>query len=155
MEAVGFAGSTKTSTAPSVYESEAVMDESKMTGIPKGGGIVFFSTRKLEQVREFYVDRLGCELWLDQGACIILRFGNMLFAFCSSRKMDKDGLITFFFKSKEDVDTAYAGLKDIAVSPPQENKRYSIYHFYAKDPEERSIEFQYFLHPIDWEVRIR
>jgi len=69
--------------------------------------------------------------------------------------MTKDGLITFFFKSKADVDTAYEELKDIAVSPPKENKKYAIYHFYAKDPEGRSIEFQYFMHPVDWDFQIK
>jgi histidyl-tRNA synthetase len=38
-----------------------------------------------------------------------------------------------------------------AVSSPRENSKYRIYHFYARDPEGRSIEFQSFLHPIDWD----
>ena len=106
--------------------------------ISRGGGIIFFSTQKLEQLKEFYIDRLGCEVWLDQGACVILKFGNMLFAFCKSQQMNNDGMITFFFKSKADVNKAYEELKDIAVSPPKENEKYAIYHFYAKDPESRS-----------------
>jgi hypothetical protein len=129
--------------------------DAKISAIPKGGGIVFFGTKMLEPLKDFYVNRLGCELWLDQVTCALFRFGNMLFAFCESRKGDKEGLITFFFKSKEDVDEAYRVLEDIALSPPQENKKYSIYHFYAKDPEGRSIEFQYFLHSVDWDIKIK
>ena len=123
--------------------------------MPQGGGIVFFSTQMPELLREFYVSRIGCEVWLDQGSCVLYRFGNMLFAFCEADEAEKSGLITFFFKSKDDVDKAYAELDDIAVSSPEENKKYSIYHFYAKDPEGRSLEFQYFMHPVDWDIRIR
>jgi len=138
-----------------VLKAEDCPAGTNTASISRGGGIIFFSTQKLDRLKEFYINRLGSEVWLDQGACVILKFGNMLFAFCESQQMTKDGLITFFFKSKADVDTAYEELKDIAVSPPKENKKYAIYHFYAKDPEGRSIEFQYFMHPVDWDFQIK
>jgi hypothetical protein len=38
---------------------------------------------------------------------------------------------------------------DIAYDPPKINEKYEIYHFFASDPENRVIEFQSFLHPVD------
>jgi len=119
-----------------------------------GSGIVFFNTQKLDDLKDFYIHRVGCELWLDQGSCAILKYGNMLVGFCKGRERDKGGLITFFFKSREDVDRMYKKFAKIAESPPKENKKYHIYHFYARDPEGRSLEFQHFLHPIDWDFYI-
>jgi len=52
---------------------------------------------------------------------------------------------------REGVDRQYQKFKSIAIASPKENKRYRIYHFYARDPDGRSIEFQYFMHPIDWD----
>jgi catechol-2,3-dioxygenase len=96
-------------------------------------GIVFFNTQKLKQLKEFYINKIGCTMWMDQDDCVILRFGNMLIGFCQRDKADLDALITFFYEKKSDVD------------------RYPIYNFFAKDPEGRNIEFQYFTGPIDWD----
>ena len=115
-----------------------------------GGGIVFFSTTCLEKLKEFYIDQIGCDLWIDQGSCAILRYGNLLVGFCSGEKAEPAAVITFFYKTREGVDAQYEKFKSIAIAPPQENKKYRIYHFYARDPEGRSLEFQYFMHPIDW-----
>ncbi len=117
----------------------------------KGSGIVFFSTAKLEEIKDFYIERVGCELWLDQGSCAILKYGNLLVGFCQSQEAKLDTLITFFYENKADVDELYEELKPSARSAPKENPKYRIYHFYAQDPEGRSIEFQSFLHPIDWD----
>jgi hypothetical protein len=117
----------------------------------KGSGIVFFGTTMLEEMKDFYIERVGCELWLDQGTCAILKFGNLLVGFCQSQEADLDTLITFFYEKKEDVDEIYEELKATARSAPKENTKYRIYHFYARDPEGRAIEFQSFLHPIEWD----
>jgi hypothetical protein len=127
--------------------------ENRGTAVTRGSGIVFFSTTKLEEVKGFYIERVGCELWLDQGSCAILRYGNLLVGFCQSQEADLDTLITFFYERKEDVDALYEELKPSSISAPKENRKYRIYHFYARDPEGRSIEFQSFLHPIEWDFR--
>jgi len=116
----------------------------------KGSGIIFFSTQKLEAMKNFYIERIGCELWIDQDACVLLKYGNLLVGFCESQKADLGALITFFYEKKEDVDRMYEKFRSVSVAPPKENEKYRIYHFYAKDPEGRSIEFQTFLHPIEW-----
>jgi catechol-2,3-dioxygenase len=114
----------------------------------KNGGIVFLATQKLDSVTRFYTEKIGCELWLDQGACQILQHGNMLFGFCNSDRVDKEGVITFFYPSKEKVDKMYELLNEIALEKPKMNPKFRIYHFYATDPEGRSIEFQYFDHEL-------
>lgn len=113
-------------------------------------GIVFFKTRMLEELREFYLKKIGCQLWLEQADCLIFRSGNMLFGFCQRDKSDSEGLLTFFFDRKEQVDRAYEQFKASALSPPTMNEKYRIYHFFARDPEGRMIEFQYFDDEIDW-----
>jgi hypothetical protein len=115
-----------------------------------GSGIVFFQTAKLEEIKKFYIERIGCKLWVDQGSCVILRCGNLLVGFCEGKMNEPEAVITFFYESREDVDLLYRKFKTLAVSPPKENKKYRIYHFYARDPEGRAIEFQHFLHPLDW-----
>lgn len=114
----------------------------------KNGGIVFYATEQLDSVADFYLNKVGCELWLDQGACKILKHGNMLFGFCKSDHVDKESVITFFYPQKEKVDEMYQKLEGIAEEKPKMNPKFNIYHFYAKDPEGRSIEFQYFDHEL-------
>ena len=136
-----------------VFLFGGLSSESRSKDPIKGSGIVFFSTTKLEDMKDFYIERIGCELWIDQGSCAILRYGNLLVGFCQGQEADMDPLITFFYEKKEDVDTLYDELEPISISAPKENTKYRIYHFYARDPEGRSIEFQSFLHPIDWDFR--
>jgi predicted lactoylglutathione lyase len=114
----------------------------------KNGGIVFYATKQLDRISEFYMDKVGCELWLDQGACKILKHGNMLVGFCKSDHVDKESVITFFYPRKERVDEMYQKLETIAKEKPKMNPKFNIYHFYAQDPEGRSIEFQYFDHEL-------
>ncbi len=114
----------------------------------KKGGIVFYATKQLDSVADFYMNEVGCELWLDQGACKILKHGNMLFGFCKSDHVDKESVITFFYPQKEQVDEMYQKMKNIAEEKPKMNPKFNIYHFYATDPEGRSVEFQYFDHEL-------
>lgn len=88
-------------------------------------------------------------VWLEQEDCIILSHGNLLLGFCDRESPEINGMITFFYPSKEDVDAMYEMLSHIATSEPKENEKYEIYQFFAQDPEGRVIEFQAFLHPIE------
>ncbi|MDP2172922.1 MAG: nitroreductase family protein [Candidatus Cloacimonadaceae bacterium] len=107
-------------------------------------GIVFMQTRDLTGMVEFYGDKLGMELWLDQGGCCIMQSGNMLLAFCQRDKIDSRGVITFFYPDRAGVDEMYQKLAVCAKDRPKLNPVYNIYHFYASDPEGRKIEFQCF-----------
>ena len=113
-------------------------------------GIVFLKTQKLQELKEFYINRVGAQMWMDQKDCVIFRFGSFLFGFCQRDKADMDSLLTFFYEKTEGVDKAYALFNKTAISTPSQNKRYPIYHFFCKDPEGRLIEFQAFTCPIDW-----
>jgi len=112
-------------------------------------GILFMKTQDLEALRDFYTARLSCHIWLEQADCCILRHGNLLFGFCQRDATDRDGLITFFYDTREEVDQMYKQFKSIAVSRPTANEKYLIYHFFAADPDGRKLEFQHFEHPID------
>lgn len=107
-------------------------------------GIVFFKTNKLKELQRFYLQEVGCELWMDQGDCIILQHDDFLFGFCEREKAETAGIITFFYKAKQEVDRFYRKFSQIADSEPKDNPKYPIYHFFARDPENRIIEFQYF-----------
>lgn len=113
------------------------------------GGIIFFATTMLDEVCSFYAGQIGCEIWLEQADCKILKHGNMLFGFCTRPKADLTGMVTFFYDSREEVDVLYDRFKDIASSKPANNKKYDIYNFFANDPEGRNIEFQSFNHPVE------
>lgn len=115
-----------------------------MINMQQKGGIVFFQTQMLEKLHTFYINTVGCELWLDQGGCQIFRHGNMLFGFCQRNQTDQDALITFYYENKSEVDDMYSKVKNAAEAKPLDNPDYRIYHFYAADPEGRRIEFQYF-----------
>jgi len=112
-------------------------------------GIMFFGTQKLMELKDFYMIKVGCEVWLDQGDCIIFKNGNFLFGFCERNEVNKEGIITFFYEKKEEVDRLYEKFESTAVSPPAMNEKYRIYHFFAQDPEGRKLEFQYFDNPVD------
>ena len=112
-------------------------------------GIVFFRTQKLGELKDFYLNQVGCQLWQDQKDCLIFKNGNFLFGFCERDDVDKEGIITFFYDRKEKVDQFYEKFKKVAFSPPSMNVKYQIYHFFAPDPEGRKVEFQYFDHPVN------
>jgi len=111
-------------------------------------GIVFLGTRNLTKIRNFYMDQVGADLWLEQADCIILKQGNILLGFCQREKCDTGGIITFFYPTRKDVDDKYRQFGETASDKPKVNEKYNIYHFFASDPEGRTIEFQAFLHPV-------
>lgn len=112
-------------------------------------GIVFLKTRCLDDLSEFYLGKLGMDLWLDQGGCRIFQSGNLILGFCQRDEADLGGTITFFYPDRADVDAAYIRCQDIALEKPKLNPNYRIYHFYARDPEGRSLEFQHFEHDLE------
>ncbi len=110
-------------------------------------GIVFINTNALPKLRKFYSKRLGADVWKDQGDCVIFDRGGFRFAFCEREGSPETcGVLTFLYDSIEEVDEIYDELKDVATSQPVSREpEYSIYQFYAEDPEGRKIELQTFL----------
>ncbi len=111
-------------------------------------GIIFFKTKNLEEITNFYMNRLDIKLWLKQPLCNILQSDQFIFGFQQSDHLENEGTLTFFFKTKEEVDYYYEKLKNISLGKPKENEKYHIYHFFAKDPEQRMVEIQCFLHEL-------
>ncbi|MBD3306604.1 nitroreductase [candidate division KSB3 bacterium] len=111
-------------------------------------GILFFKTQNLAQIKAFYTSQLGMTLWLDQGGCQIFQHGNLLLGFCERQEVDRQGIITLFYERQRDVDTMYQTMQPRAVEAPHMNPTYNIYQFFARDPEDRLLEFQAFLHPL-------
>lgn len=110
-------------------------------------GIVFLKTNARKKVKDFYINEVGMELWLEWADCIVLKHGNMLLGFCDRAELDTQGCYTFLYDTKEEVDALHEKFKDIATSEPKENSKYEIYNFFTKDPEGRTVEFQAFLRP--------
>lgn len=101
-----------------------------------------------DEVTQFYRSTIGMEGWLGQDGIDILRHDNMLIGFHRSQTADLDGLLTFYYRERREVDRFYELLSASASGPPKENPTYGIYHFFSKDPEGRKIEFQTFLHEL-------
>src|SRR6056297_972871 len=111
-------------------------------------GIVFKQTKDLETITEFYQNKIGMKLWQDQTKCKIFEKGNLQLGFCEGDTIDNDGIITFYFDTKKEVDEFYKNKELKVTEEPQENKDFNIYQFFAEDPEGRTLEFQTFLHDV-------
>ena len=115
------------------------------------GGLVFLKTSNRDAVVNFYMNRIGMTIWLEQPNITILSHGNMVLGFhqtVDDDRPDLHGMYTFVYPSIEKVDTMYRNLQDIADGCPRFNEKYRIYQFFATDPEGRNLEFQAFLHPL-------
>ena len=110
-------------------------------------GIIFIRTVNLQKIRSFYTETVGMKIWLEQPGIVILSHENMLLGFQESEAADCDSLLTFWLRTREEVDGMYKLLSNTALTVPKENDQYGIYNFFATDPDERRIEFQAFLHP--------
>ena len=111
-------------------------------------GIVFFRTAQEDRVVEFYRERVGADVWLDQDGCTILARDGFKFGFCERDETDDCGILTFYYEDRTEVDETYDRLRDVARDPPVENDQYEVYQFFAEDPDGRTVEFQTFLHPL-------
>ncbi len=108
-------------------------------------GIIFFRTRDLKQIQDFYTSQLGMIVWLEQAECVILKQGNLLVGFCQGEEAETNGMITLFYETPSEVDDMYRAMQSRATGKPVINERYNIYQFFARDPEGRALEFQAFL----------
>ena len=77
----------------------------------KMSGIVFFKTKILEKIVEFYINEIEMSIWLEQKDCTIIKHGNLLLGFCQRDTPDIEGMITFFYPTREEVDKMYEKFK--------------------------------------------
>ncbi|MEF8790864.1 MAG: VOC family protein [Haloarculaceae archaeon] len=108
------------------------------------GGIVFYRTEAHDAVVEFYTDRLGATVWLEQPGCTILDYRGFRVGFCDRTGAETEGTLTFVVPDRAAVDAAFERLEDRARDEPHYNDRYDIYQFFAEDPEGRTVEVQSF-----------
>lgn len=108
-------------------------------------GIVFFRTKQPKALRDFYVGKVGMDVWLEQEDCTIYQHGNLLLGFCVRETLDFCGIITFYFDTKDEVDMIYDRFRQESEEEPRINEKYHIYHFFVRDPEGRLVEFQQFI----------
>lgn len=111
-------------------------------------GIIFLKTKNMENITDFYLNEVGMELWLKQQNIALMRHGNLILGMHNTNEVDQFGLITFFYPTMTEVDAMYEKFKDRAITQPKINETYQIYNFFARDPEDRKLEFQAFLHPL-------
>ena len=131
-------------------------NENEMVGQMRGG-LTFLKTKEREKLVEFYMQKLGMRVWLEQDNISILSHGNFLLGFHQIQEGEEvgpeiAGMYTFVYPSRHDVDVMYTKLKDANLpvdGPPRDNKKYGIYQFFSTDAEQRKLEFQAFLHPVD------
>ena len=111
-------------------------------------GIIFLKSANIDITIDFYKNRIGMQLWLSQAHCTILKHGNLLLGFCESPTPEIQGCYTFFYQNKSEIDQKYKEFSDCAETEPKINNKYNIYHFFARDPEGRLVEFQQFVEPV-------
>ncbi len=112
--------------------------------------IHFYKTYDLENVKKFYGDVLNLKLYKDQGKCLIYDMnGHGKIGFCTHHpKVEPNSTcITFVYERRIDVEKMYNHVKSRAldVTKPTLNDVFKIYHFYCKDLDGHTLEFQTFL----------
>ena len=135
-------------------------------------GIVFLKSACFTQTLSFYTTVMEMSVWIEQPDITILRHENLLVGFqdAGSSAYNRPGaggssagrsvsgnddrfdptraLLTFFYRTRDETDAMYRKLSKRALSLPKENAKYRIYNFYFRDPEDRLIECQTFLHEL-------
>ena len=109
--------------------------------------ITFCPVRDITRSGEFWQRIMGLKLVLDQGTCRIFRtVGDAYLGFCQRDDCLVDSQIILTIVS-DDVDLWYERLLKAQVvidHAPLHNPEYSIYHFFARDPDGYRIEIQKF-----------
>ncbi len=112
--------------------------------------IHFYRVENLENVKTFYGGILNLKLYKDQKKCLIYTvpgYGKIGFCTHHPKSKNPNTCITFVYPNQEDVDFAYSQLPQsvFVLAPPKYNPAFNIYHFYVRDFEGITLEFQAFL----------
>ena len=114
--------------------------------------IIFLHTKNLDRTAQFYEEILELRLVRDQGVCRIYKTSaNGYLGFCTHLETPhpKGFILTLV---TDDVDGWYQRLVEKGVevpTPPEHNPKYQIYHFFIKDPNDYTLEIQFFDDPLD------
>lgn len=121
--------------------------------------ITFFYTHDLNASTEFYEQKLGLELWLDQGTCRIYSVtGSGYLGLCQASETSilspENQSSVIFTLVTQQVDEWFEYLQERGIKfekPPTINEKYNIYHCFLRDPSGYLIEIQRF--EINYEKR--
>lgn len=110
--------------------------------------IHFYGTRDLKATDDFYLGLVGARLFKDQGACHIYQLTDSSFiGFCTHLPIvneHKSPIVTFVVKDVPKVHQRFQSydstLMDVTINPT-----FRIEHFFVKDPNGYTCEFQRFL----------
>ena len=114
--------------------------------------ITFLYTDDFTASTRFYEDKLGLELWLDQGTCRIYSISG--FAYLGLCQINETSIPSYnkqpsviFTLVTPQVDEWFEYLKGRGIEfekPPTLNKKYNIYHCFLRDPNGYLIEIKRF-----------
>ena len=112
--------------------------------------VTFLLVADLATSSQFYSEKLGLDLVLDQGDCRIYRTTPTAFlGICERPDRPEPGSVLVTLVT-DDVDGAHQTLTAAGVPcerPPQHNETYNVYHAFYRDPDGFLIEVQRFLDP--------
>ena len=112
--------------------------------------ITFLYTDNLETTAEFYEEKVGLELKLDQGSCRIYTVNDGAFVGFCTRQSGPSPAGVIFTLVTDDVDGFCDELSGRGVEfeePPNHNDEYDIHHAFFRDPNGYLIEVQRFDDP--------
>ncbi len=112
--------------------------------------IHFYRVNNLENIRYFYEEVLALKRYKDQGKCLIYDTGGHgKLGFCTHHpaNINDNTCITFVYATQAEVDQKYRHFKALGITKnePSKNETFNIYHFFIKDNEGMTLEFQTFL----------
>jgi catechol 2,3-dioxygenase-like lactoylglutathione lyase family enzyme len=115
--------------------------------------VTFCYTDDLRATAEFYEEKIGLDLVIDQGMCRIYRVGEGGFlGFCERDEAPRpDGIVLTLVTN--DVDGRHDALAEMGVEfekSPAYNPQFEIYHCFLRDPNGYLVEIQSFDDP-DWD----
>ncbi|MFN7173079.1 MAG: VOC family protein [Fimbriimonadaceae bacterium] len=113
--------------------------------------ITFYPVSDLARTRQFYGERLGLTLKLDQGRCLIYQVSaSGYFGFCECpgvEAQDASPIMTFVCQQVDEVFEEWSAQGVETEEAPKLNEKFQIYHFFARDPDGYRLEVQRFEDP--------
>lgn len=114
------------------------------------GFVTFVRSSDLDRSHEFYAERLGLDLVLDQGSCQIFRVSESGFLGVCAGKPAPDGVIvTLVARDVRERCDELARRGVIFEKPVTYNPEFDITHAFLRDPDGHLVEIQRF-ESADW-----
>ena len=112
--------------------------------------VTFLLVADLDASTDFYVEKMGLHVVLDQGDCRILQVTDTAFVGLCQRADRGDPSAILLTLVTNDVDGHHERLSKAGVTcekPPALHPKYNVYHAFYRDPDGYLVEVQRFLDP--------